>query len=186
MLLHKGTKELCTERLVLRKFRLADAENMFKNYASDERVTQFMPWKPYQSVKEVEAFVNDVIKDYTRQDFYHWAIEIHHEMIGSISTVSIDDRHCNCEVGYCIGYNYWGKGIMSEALSKVLAFLFDEVGVHRITAKHDVENPASGKVMKKCNMTYEGRLREHYLRHDGTFSDALVYSILKNEYRHHS
>lgn len=58
-------------------------------------------------------------------------------------------------------------------------FLFQEVGIHRITAKHDAENPSSGKVMQKCNMVYEGRLRDYYLRHDGTYSDSLVYGILK-------
>ncbi|HOA80539.1 MAG TPA: GNAT family protein [Defluviitaleaceae bacterium] len=56
-------------------------------------------------------------------------------------------------------------------------YLFNEVGIHRISAKHDIENPASGKVMQKCNMTYEGRLREHYLRHDGTYSDALTGNV---------
>lgn len=50
--------------------------------------------------------------------------------------------------------------------------------MHRVMAKHDVENPASGEVMKKCGMTYEGRLKEYYLRHDGTYSDALVYGII--------
>lgn len=71
---------------------------------------------------------------------------------------------------------------MTEALSAVLHYLFMEVGYHRIYAKHDVENVASGKVMKKCNMIYEGRLREQYLRYDGTYSDALIYSILKQEF----
>lgn len=61
-------------------------------------------------------------------------------------------------------------------------FLFNGVGMHRITAKHDIENPVSGKAMQKCGMKYEGKLREHYLRHDGTYSDSLVYGILKNEF----
>jgi len=67
-----------------------------------------------------------------------------------------------------------------------LRYLFLEVGYHRIFAKHDIENPASGQVMKKCNMVYEGKLRGHYLRHDGTFSDSLVYSILTNEFKYES
>lgn len=51
--------------------------------------------------------------------------------------------------------------------------------MHRIMAKHDIENPTSGEVMKKCGMTYEGRFKEFYLRHDGTYSDALVYGIVR-------
>jgi len=180
MLKHKGTQELFTERLRLRRYNISDAGNMFKNYASDARVTKFLSWKPYKSVKDVENYLTGVISKYVSQDVYHWAIEINGEIIGSISVMSVDERNHNCEIGYCIGYDYWSKGITSEALSAVMTFLFKEVGMHRIFAKHDVENPASGKVMQKCNMMYEGRLREHYLRHDGTYSDALVYSSLQD------
>ncbi|GAE86983.1 GNAT family N-acetyltransferase [Acetivibrio straminisolvens] len=184
MLAHKGTKEIDTKRLKLRKYTLLDAASMYKNYAADERVARFLSWKPYKSIEEVEAFLSDMIGKYECKDVYHWAIEMNREVIGSISTISIDEKNCNCELGYCIGYDYWNKGIATEAMLAVMNFLFNEVGMHRITAKHDVENPASGRVMQKCNMTYEGKLRGHYLRHDGTYSDALVYGIIKNEFRH--
>lgn len=181
MLTHKGTQEICTKRLKLRKFNLSDAAYMYKNYATDERVTEFLSWKPYKNIEDIEAFLTGTIDNYRYQNVYHWAIEINNEVIGSISTISIDERNCSCEIGYCIGFDYWNTGITSEALSAVINFLFNEVGMHRITAKHDMENPASGKVMLKCKMTYEGRLREYYLRHDGTYSDSLVYGILKKE-----
>jgi len=182
MLKHKGTQELCTERLRLRRYDISDAGNMFKNYSSDARVTKFLSWKPYENVKDVENYLAAVVDKYAFPNVYHWAIETNGEIIGSISVMSVDEKNHNCEIGYCIGHDYWSKGITSETLSAVMTFLFNEVGMHRIFAKHDVENPASGKVMQKCSMTYEGRLREHYLRHDGTYSDALVYSILRKEY----
>lgn len=182
MLIHKGTQELCTKKIKLRKFSLSDAACMYKNYATDQRVTKFLSWKPYENIKDIETFLIEIISQYACRDVYHWAIEVNNEIIGSISTISIDEKNCNCEIGYCIGYDYWNKGITSEALFTVMNFLFNEVGMHRITAKHDADNQASGKVMQKCNMTYEGKLREHYLRHDGTYSDSLVYGILKNEF----
>lgn len=182
MLVHKGTSELCTKRLKLRRFTLSDASYMFKNYATDERVTKFLSWEQYKNIEDIESFLSDIINKYTYLNVYHWAIEIDNEVIGSISTISIDENNCNCEIGYCLGYDYWNKGITSEALSVVMDFLFSEVGMHRITAKHDIDNPSSGRVMQKCNMTLEGKLREHYLRHDGTYSDSLVYGILRNEF----
>ncbi len=182
MLIHKGTQELRTKRLRLRKFDISDATFMYKNYATDERVTKFLTWTPYKTIEDVEIFLSDTINQYSFMNVYHWAIDINNEIVGSISTTAIDEKNCNCEIGYCIGYNYWNKGITSEALSAVMSFLFKEVGIHKITAKHDIDNPASGKVMQKCNMTCEGKLREHYLRHDGTYSDSLVYGILKNEF----
>jgi ribosomal-protein-alanine N-acetyltransferase len=182
MLVHKGTQELCTKRLKLRKYTLSDAAYMYRNYADDERVTKFLSWKPYKNIEDIKTFLSERINEYASKNVYHWAIEIKNEIIGSISVISIDEKNCNCEIGYCIGFDYWNQGITGEALSTIMNFLFNEVGMHRITAKHDIDNPASGKVMLKCNMTYEGNLRKYYLRHDGTYSDALVYSILKNEY----
>lgn len=182
MLQHKGTCELKSDRMKLRRFILSDAKSMYKNYATDERVTRFLSWTPYVCVEDVESFLQSVLEEYNRPDTYHWAIEVDGEIIGSISTISIDEKNCSCEVGYCVAYDYWNRGITSEALRMVIRFLFEEVEMHRIMAKHDVDNPASGKVMQKCGMTYEGILREHYLRHDGIFSDALVYGILRREF----
>ena len=178
MLNHKGTKEIRTNRLLLRKYRLSDAEEMFENYANDDRVTKYLSWKAYSKPSEIYPFLEMSIKDYEKMSTYHWAIEYEGKMIGSIAVMSVDDLRNNCEVGYCIGYEFWNKGITSEALTAVITFLFEEVGMHRILAKHDVENPASGEVMKKCGMIYEGRFKEYYLRHDGTYSDALVYGIV--------
>lgn len=180
MLTHKGTQEIHTQRLQLRKFVMSDTTYMFKNYATDERVTKFLSWTPYEKEEDIRPFLSSVIGEYDRPDTYHWAIEFQGEVIGSLSTLSIDEKNLSCEVGYCLGYDYWNKGITSEAMAAVMDFLYEEVGMHRIMAKHDVENPASGKVMEKCGMTYEGTLKEHYRRHDGTFSDARVYGKVKN------
>ena len=63
------------------------------------------------------------------------------------------------EVGYCIGSRWWNQGYVSEALGMVMDFLFDQVGFHRIEARHDEENHASGRVMEKNGMKREGLLR---------------------------
>lgn len=175
---NKGTLELVSDKIKLRRYKISDAENMYKNYASDPKVTKFLFWKPYKSVDEVKDFLLDTIKDYDSNQVYHWAIEYQNEIIGSISVTSFNEYNQNCEIGYCIGYEFWNQGIMTKAVKLVINFLFNEVGVHRIMAKHDVENPASGKVMSKCNMVLEGRMKEYYLRHDGTSSDALMYGII--------
>lgn len=182
MLTHKGTQDLFTRRLKLRKLISSDAELMFKNYLTDERVARFLSWEPYKNVDEARNFVSERINEYSCPNVYFWAIDYNGETIGGISAISVDEKNCSCEIGYCIAYDYWNKGITSESLNAVIDYLFKEVNMHRIMAKHDIENPASGMVMKKCGMTYEGRLREHYLRFDGTFSDAIVFGILRDEY----
>lgn len=181
MVKHRGTKTIQTERLCLRKYNITDAEDIFLNYGTDERVTRFLSWQPYDNIESLRGFISAQIASYA-DNVYTWVIRYADQTVGSISVVRMDEQNESCEIGYCLGYPFWNKGIMAEAVWSVLDYLFYGVGYHRIFAKHDAENPASGKVMVKCNMIYEGRLREHYLRHDGTRSDSMVYSALKNEW----
>ena len=151
-----GTKKLTTERLILRPFRLDDAMNMFKNWANSPRVTEFLTWQPHESVEVTKLVLNDWREKYDNPDFYQWAIELNEisEPIGSISVVRIDEKKSEFEIGYCIGDKWWGKGITTEALKRVMNFLFEEVDAKIICAKHDVNNPNSGKVMLKAGMTF--------------------------------
>lgn len=182
MLQHHGTKRLKTQRLVLRRFRPGDAGAMFDNWASDPRVTQYLTWDPHISPDQSRAVIASWIAMYEHRDYYHWAIEYKGQPVGSIGLVELSDKDARAVAGYCLGYDYWGKGLMTEALSAVIAYLFGEVGLNRLYAFHDVENPASGKVMMKCGMQPEGILREHLRKKDGTFADVRVYAILSNDY----
>lgn len=180
MLSHKGTITIQTPRLTLRKYHESDLADIYQNYATDERVTQYLSWQPYPNIESLKEFVSLQIASYTNQT-YNWVIEYEHQVIGSISAL-VEERNESCEIGYCLGHAFWNQGLATEALTAIIAFLFEKVGFHRIMAKHDLDNPASGKVMQKCNMVYEARLREYFFRHDGVFADALIYSILKSEF----
>lgn len=83
-------------------------------------------------------------------------------------------------IGYCIGTKWWHKGIMSEALGTVIDYLFDEIGMNRIESRHDVRNPHSGAVMKKCGMKYEGTLRQSDWNNQG-INASCWYAILATE-----
>ncbi len=179
---HKGTKQLETERLILRKFRIEDAEDMFNNWASDPEVTKFMTWEPYVNVDDVRGYIESCI-DYADEKCYNWIIEYKQtgKAIGSISVVEIREDTACANVGYCIGRKYWHKGVTTEAFNRVIKFLFEEVGLNRIEATHDVNNPHSGGVIKKCGLKYEGTLRKAGLNNQG-ICDMSIYSILKKEY----
>lgn len=146
MLNHVGTRSLPTPRLLLRQYATSDANDIYQNYATDARVTQYLSWQPYTDIKQLNEFISTQIACYAN-NIYNWVIEYSGQVIGSISVVAASDVNKACEVGYCLGYAYWGKGIMTEALSAVLGYLFSVVGYHRVCAKHDINNPASGKVM---------------------------------------
>ena len=77
---------------------------------------------------------------------------------------------------------YWGRGLMPEALRAMIAFGFERMGLNRIEARCIAENAASARVMEKVGMTYEGTLRQReFIK--GAYRDMKLYAILKSEYR---
>ena len=182
MLTHKGTETIQTERLILRRFTVADAEDMFYNWANDQRVTRFLTWQPHESVEATRQLLEGWVKAYDEAKTYNWLIQYGEKAIGSICAVKISDLCEYAELGYCLGYDYWNKGFMSEAASAVIRYLFSEIGVHRVGLSHATENPGSGKVAQKCGMTYEGTKREYFKTSTGKFVDMADYGILRSEW----
>ena len=180
---HKGTQLIETPRLILRMAQMTDAEPMFRNWASDPEVTKFLTWPTYQSIDSAYTILDIWIKEYEKPDFYQWMIELKEiaEPIGSISVVRHRDDIAEAEIGYCIGQSWWHKGIMTEALTAVMQFLFTEVGMNRIEAKHDINNPHSGGVMQKCGMKYEGTSRASDRNNQG-ICDMVHYAILRSDF----
>ena len=182
MLTHIGTKEIKTKRLLLRRFKPEDAEAMFNTWANDERVTRYLTWTPHGTLDVTEYIIDLWIKDYEKENTYQWAIEFEGKLIGSIGCVETSEENECGEIGYCIGYDFWGKGIMTEAAKSVIDYLFSEVNLHRIEILHATQNPASGKVAQNCGLTYEGTKREHFKSASGEFLDIAIYSILRKEW----
>ena len=180
---HKGTKTIETQRLLLRRFSMDDAEFMFDNWESDEKVTEFLRWKTATDISETKIILEEWISGYEKPDFYQWAIVLKeiNEPIGSISVVGKNEMLDIVHIGYCIGSKWWHKGITSEAFSAVIPYFFDEIGVNRIESQHDPDNPNSGKVMQKCGLKYEGTLRQADWNNKGIV-DACMYSLLKSEW----
>jgi ribosomal-protein-alanine N-acetyltransferase len=183
MITHKGTTVLHTQRLTLRRFTMEDAQAMYDVWASDARVTRFLTWQPHASADVSRTLLADWCTAYDDDTFYHWAIEKDGQLIGDISVVRQSDTHEHAELGYCIGYDYWGCGYTTEAVEAVIGFLFEEVGFHRIAICHAAQNPASGRVATKCGMTCEGTERESFKSHDGTFLDIVHHAVLRQEWR---
>ena len=185
MVTHKGTQAIETERLILRRFRMDDAQAMYDRWASDPEVTRFLTWPPHADVGVTKQLLTIWTNAYEKADTYQWAITVKEQgdlPVGSIAVVFCDDRVRKAEVGYCIGRIWWRQGITSEALEAVIAFLFDEVGMERVEARHDVNNPNSGAVMEKCGMKKEGVHRSGDWNNQGIV-DACMHAILKDEWK---
>ena len=183
MLTHKGTQTIETSRLILRKAVREDAEPMFRNWASDPEVTKYLTWPTYEKVETAYQILELWSKEYEKPDYYQWMIVLKElgEPIGSISVVRQNDRVEEAEIGYCIGSRWWHQGVMTEALTAVIEYLFTEVGMNRVAARHDPNNPNSGAVMRKCGMKYEGTHRACDRNNQG-ICDAAQYAILRSEW----
>lgn len=179
---HQGTVTLETDRLILRRFKLGDAEAMFNTWTNDEEVVKYMRWDTHKSAQESEDVLSDWVINYEKADYYHWGITIKatNELIGSIGMFCVNAVDMCYEAGYCIGRAYWNKGYTTEALSAIIKFGLLNVGINRIEAYHSIFNPASGQVMQKCGMKYEGRLRQKYKSNRG-FEDADLYAVVRGD-----
>jgi len=179
----KPMPTLGSERLVLRPFTPADAPDVtrYLSEAAVARQTLTVP-HPYPEGAAAE-FIGRHAADWTAGKRAVWAITMRDDgtLVGAIG-LHLVPAHRKAEVGYWIGVPAWGKGIATEAVRRVIAFGFDDLGLHRLDAQHYVENPASGRVMVKAGMRYEGRLRGVVFR-DGVPRDDELYAILRTDPR---
>lgn len=148
---------LTTDRLILRPFRKGDAVMMYHNWTSDENVARYCHWSKHENLDTTVWLLNMYLDEAGSGFEYRWAIteKGNDEPIGAIDVVRITDNNKTAEIGYVLSKKHWGKGYVTEAFKAVINELFCN-GFTKIKAAHHVDNPASGRVMEKCGMTFVG------------------------------
>lgn len=183
MLTPAGTREITTERLLLRPFMLSDGEAMLKNWIADEKI-QSMYCEPIYSTKdEVRKLLCQYIDNYSKKDYYRWAIVLREngECIGQIAFFLVDSENHFAEIEYCVGGQYQRRGLATEATKAIIRFGFEQIGLHKIQICHKSNNIASKRVIEKCGFVYEGTLRDYFYT-DGNYVGRCYYSLLRDEY----
>lgn len=144
-----------TKHLILRNFRISDAESMFSSYCHDEKVTQYLTWYPHQNIDETKFFLKNVsLASIDESNGLELAItkrNVEDHVIGSISVVN-QFENLTAEIGYALSPKEWNQGYMSEAFLALIDFLFINTPITKIIAKHHENNLASGQVMKHCHL----------------------------------
>ena len=140
-----------TERLVLRPVTLDDAEAMFE-YASNQENTRYT-FPTNQSLEETK---NNIAQFYLANPLGRWGIELKStgEFIGTIDLHKMDTVLKKATIGYIINQKYWNRGFTTEANRVVIELAFEKIGMNKLDAFHDKDNPASGKVMEKSGMRF--------------------------------
>ena len=186
MLTHVGTKQIETERLILRRFEFSDCNDMLKYWVSDPEIQSLYCEPAYTTEQDVTALIGQYIDSCKASNYYRWAIVAKDTMqcIGQIAYFLVDEQGHFAEMEYCIGNDFQKRGLATEATKAVIKYGFEEINLHKVQICHKSLNMPSKRVIEKCGLTFEGALRDFFYQ-DGHYVDRLYYSILQAEYESH-
>ncbi len=171
---------LTTPRLVLRPFEPDDAPRVHQLAGNVEvaATTLHIP-HPYPDGLAA-AWIASHAPAWAEDRRATFAITVDDVVIGAVS-LEINRPHLRGELGYWIARDEWGKGYATEAAMALRDFGFDTVGLNRVQAHHMTRNPASGRVMAKLGMRFEGVHRQEILK-GGRFEDVAVWAVCRDEW----
>jgi RimJ/RimL family protein N-acetyltransferase len=173
---------ITTDRLVLRRFRAADAP-VLAEYRSDPDVARYQSWDaPFPLLRAETAVANFMASDPARPGWFQYAIEraADRALIGDVA-VHLHDNLLQAEIGFTVATPYQKQGFASEAVGAVLNRLFRLQGLHKVTGECDARNTPSASLMRRLGFTLEGRLREQtFLK--GEWTDDLIFGLLATEW----
>lgn len=174
---------LTTERLVLRSFIPKDAQALL-NMRTNDRVMKYLGRDKMKNIAEANTFIQKVRKDANENKTIEWAITLKAEdkLIGKLGFWRIVTQHRRAEIGYNLMPEYFGKGIMSEAVSAVLKYGFQVMKLHSVEANLDPDNLKSVQLLNRNGFVKEGHFKESYF-YNGIFSDTGSYGLLHSEWK---
>jgi ribosomal-protein-alanine N-acetyltransferase len=166
---------LQTPRLHLRPIRMTDAAELFVA-RGDPQVMRYWDWPPQKSVDEVRDIIGGHKSELDGGTTQWWAVAQtpRGPAIGECDLSEIDLQHRRAEIGFLFRRAAWGQGFAREAMTRVLRYGFEELGLERLWARFHAGNAASQRLLETLGFSYEGTLRGHVLR-DGERRDCLLY-----------
>jgi RimJ/RimL family protein N-acetyltransferase len=180
----KAPESIETERLLLRRPRHSDAQNIFRNYAGDPQVTRFLSWPTHASVADTWAFL-----DWSDREWEQWPAgpylvflrdESSRRVLGSVGLAFTSPE--KAMAGYALSCEAWGKGFATEALSAVVS-LARQLNLHELEAVCHADHAASARVLEKCGFQLQCRRERHTLfpnLEPGIRADTLLYALPLN------
>lgn len=169
-----------TERLILREWTPADAEDLYE-YARDPDVGPHAGWKPHEDVRESRKIIDELFRSNET-----WAL-VEKESGRIVGSIGLEQDKYRPEIrsrerGYSLGKAYWGRGYMTEAAKRLIHYAFEELKLEVLMIRTGDANLRSRRVIDKCGFTYEGTLRRAYRLYDGRLREVRCYSMLREEF----
>ncbi len=173
-------KTLTTDRLILRDLKITDIDDVY-TYAKKHNIGTHAGWRPHKDKNETVKIVKSLIE---QTDVYAIVDKKTSKVIGTLG-VHKDEKRKNPfarSLGFVLSDKYWGKGLMTEACTAVIEYVFMQMNMIIITVTHFPYNERSKRVIEKLGFNYEGRLKKSFMRFDGEVLDEDSYSMTKEEY----
>lgn len=170
--------EFESERLLFTRAVATDAPEVIA-LRSDPETMKYIP-RPYvRTTEEALAHIASIDLKIETNEGINWAIRLKDspKLIGLVGYYHITPEHYRAEIGYMLLPDYHGKGLIPEAVKKLIQFGFDQMKLHSIEAVIDPQNIASEKVLLKNNFLKEAHFIESEY-YNGKFTDKVVYSLL--------
>ena len=180
MINHRGTQTIHSQRMTLRKITQEDMQTIYE-FMRHAEVTQYEDWIMHESVAYTRGFMSWLTNDYKSDQNYCWGMQLGTVIIGFILMANVNEH--SGSIAYYVDKNYWSKGYATEAVVAVMHYMFSQVNIGRIEAKHSIKNPASGKVLKKAGMRYRGHVKEfEFYTSKLQWHDCDFYAITKEQF----
>ena len=167
-----GTAELRTERMILRRYRPEDAEDLHRYLGTDPAMYEYSGWNPYATPEMAQETVRGFIDSYKDGHTYSWVMDIDEVIVGTIGAYDYKDDQI--EVGFSVVPGWQGRGLATAALKKVLEYLTENEGIPCVTAWCAAANAGSRRVLEKAGMKLSGEEKES-LKVGGRIYDKLIY-----------
>lgn len=165
-----------TQRLILTRLQLTDAEEIFYTYASKPESTQYVSWPQHQSLKDTRNFLLYARHAWTQGVDYSYSIRLKkiNRLIGACGFLNDNGK---VQIGYVLGPLHWNNGYATEATENLIQLLRTQPDVHAIGSFVDVDNKASSRVLEKCGFVVETILKAwwHFPNQNSLAKDCILF-----------
>ena len=174
---------LDTERLRLRWLKREDVTDLFKIF-SDKKVMRYWSTPPMQEMQDARELLIKAEENYESKSALRFGLECKETLriMGTCSLFNFHHISRRAEIGYILGKDHWGQGLMNEALHVLIDYAFNILNLHRLEADIDPRNEASRQSLLRLGFTLEGLLRERWIV-NAEIADSEIYGLLHNEWK---
>jgi len=175
--------DLIGKRIDLIKININGLDDMHE-YSIKSEFYEHFEYEPFKTIQETQNYLENLIKLTNDGIRNTWFIKLKKEdkIIGTFDVRNINKKRLSVEVGYAVSPDYWRQGFFSESLILVLNYMFMELNFYRIEAICNKNNIASIEGLKKNGFKEEGIMRKFYCMKDNTRQDAILLSLIQDEF----